>query len=96
MKQHCLSIISIIHPPLVTHLHNELSGTKKYIDPTTYDDVSHAVEQCAVELDRIKLKLKSFLGGGEFGEVFNGTLRDDNGNVVDVAIKKLKVNICCT
>ena len=64
---------------------------KLYVDPTTYKDVDDAVEEFAYELDRKDLKCGSLLGGGEFAEVYKGTLIRD-GKPIDVAIKKLKVS----
>ena len=63
---------------------------KLYIDPTTYNEVEDAVQKFAFELDRKNIKSGHLLGGGEFAEVYKGTLLQ-NGKSIDVAIKMLKV-----
>ncbi|NP_001296646.1 ephrin type-A receptor 8-like precursor [Hydra vulgaris] len=65
------------------------SQGKVYVDPTTYKDVDDAVEEFAYELERKDLKFGTLLGGGEFAEVYKGTLLRD-GKPIDVAIKILK------
>ncbi|XP_057304892.1 ephrin type-B receptor 1-B-like [Hydractinia symbiolongicarpus] len=64
-------------------------GGKLYVDPTTYNDVDDAVQQFAYELDRKDVKIGKLLGGGEFAEVYKGTLLR-NGKSLSVAIKTLK------
>ena len=49
-----------------------------------------AVQDFANELDISDLFIGQFLGGGEFAEVYRGTLRR-NIKKVDVAIKTLRV-----
>ena len=66
------------------------SHTKLYVDPTTYNAVDEAVQDFATEIDRKDLNIGELLGGGEFAEVFKGTLFR-NGMHKDVAIKTLKV-----
>ena len=69
-----------------------LPGPKLYVDPMIYTEINDAVEQFACELDRNKLTMKRLVGGGEFAEVFTGTLVKSNGIVADVAVKTLKVS----
>ncbi|XP_057304891.1 ephrin type-B receptor 1-B-like [Hydractinia symbiolongicarpus] len=64
-------------------------GGKLYVDPTTYNDVDDAVQEFAYELDRKDVKIGKLLGGGEFAEVYKGTLFR-NGKSLSVAIKTLK------
>ena len=49
-----------------------------------------AVEDFANELNREDLHIGQLLGGGEFAEVYRGTL-NKNPKKVDVAIKTLRV-----
>ena len=49
-----------------------------------------AVEDFANELNREDLHIGQLLGGGEFAEVYRGTL-NKNSKKVDVAIKTLRV-----
>ena len=52
--------------------------------------MDEAVQDFANELDKRYLQIGSLLGGGEFAEVFIGTLRKEK-KTVNVAIKTLKV-----
>ena len=61
-----------------------------YRDPTTYHAVDEAVQDFANELDKSYLQIGSLLGGGEFAEVFIGTLTKEK-KTVNVAIKTLRV-----
>ena len=65
-------------------------GKQLYRDPTTYHAVDEAVQDFANEVDRKYLQIGSPLGGGEFAEVFIGTLRKEK-KTVNVAIKTLRV-----
>ena len=65
-------------------------GKHLYKDPTTYHAVDDAVQDFANELDIEDLCIGQVLGGGEFAEVYRGTLRR-NMKKVDVAIKTLRV-----
>ena len=65
-------------------------GKHLYKDPTTYHAVDDAVQDFANELDIEDLCIGQILGGGEFAEVYRGTLRR-NMKKVDVAIKTLRV-----
>lgn len=67
------------------------NGAKLYVDPTTYNDVDDAVQDVAFELDRKHLTIGKLLGGGEFADVYKGTLFK-NGKSKEVAIKTLKVS----
>ena len=69
-------------------------GKRLYKDPTTYHAVDDAVQDFANELDISDMCIGQFLGGGEFAEVYRGTLRK-NMNKVDVDVKTLRViNFC--
>ena len=65
-------------------------GKHLYKDPTTYHAMDDAVQDFANELDIEDLCIGQLLGGGEFAEVYRGTLRR-NMKKVDVAIKTLQV-----
>ena len=52
--------------------------------------MDEAVQDFANELDKRYLQIGSLLGGGEFAEVFIGTLRKEK-ETVNVAIKTLRV-----
>ena len=77
---------------LTVHFGNRLLrvGKHLYKDPTTYHAVDDAVQDFANELDIEDLCIGQILGGGEFAEVYRGTLRR-NMKKVDVAIKTLQV-----
>ena len=85
-----LLVISLII--LVVHFGNKFwrVGKQLYRDPTTYHAVDEAVQDFTNELDKSYLQIGSLLGGGEFAEVFIGTLRKEN-KTVNVAIKTLRV-----
>ena len=68
------------------------SNAKVYVDPTTYNAVEDAVQDFTIEIKREDLNIGELLGGGEFAEVFKGTLYR-NGLNKDVAIKTLKVHL---
>ena len=40
------------------------SGTRVYIDPTTYNDVEEAVQEFANELEKNWIELSKLIGGG--------------------------------
>ena len=65
-------------------------GMHLYVDPTTYQAMDDAVANFANEQDREDLHIGQLLGGGEFAEVYRGTL-NKNSKKVDVAIKALRV-----
>ena len=65
-------------------------GKHLYKDPTTYHAMDDAVQDFATELDISDLCIGQLLGGGEFAEVYRGTL-SRNMKKVDVAIKTLQV-----
>ena len=65
-------------------------GGKRYVDPTTYTDIDDMVHDFANELERKHLRVGHLFGGGEFAEVYKGTLTR-NGKSMEVAIKTLKV-----
>ena len=52
--------------------------------------MDEAVQDFANELDKSCLQIGSLLGGGEFAEVFIGTLRKEK-KTVNVAIKTVRV-----
>ncbi|XP_066926548.1 ephrin type-B receptor 1-B-like [Clytia hemisphaerica] len=64
-------------------------GSKLYVDPMTYGAVDEAVQEFAFELDQKSLTIGQLLGGGEFADVYKGTLFK-NGKSKEVAIKTLK------
>ena len=64
-----------------------------YVDPTIYKAVDEAVEEFAYELNRNHVTFGKLIGGGEFAEVYTGTLLKDIGKTTNVAIKTLKVSV---
>lgn len=66
------------------------AGKLLYVDPTTYDAMDDAVKNFANELKREDLHIGQLLGGGEFGEVYRGTL-NKNFKEIDVVIKRIRV-----
>ncbi|XP_032238020.2 ephrin type-B receptor 1 isoform X2 [Nematostella vectensis] len=65
-------------------------GQRVYIDPSNYNDPEEALRNFAKELDKRWLKLEKVIGGGEFGDVYKGTLKRPGENTIPVAIKTLK------
>ncbi len=70
---------------------------KTYIDPHTYEDPTKIVSLFARELPPSQIIIESVIGGGEFGDVCKGRLKnsmsphsDENDNEIIVAIKTLK------
>ena len=70
-----------------------LPGSPLYVDPTIYKAVDEAVEEFAYELNRRDVTFGKLIGGGEFAEVYTGTLLKDGSKHTNVAIKTLKVCI---
>eukprot|EP00794_Sanderia_malayensis_P015419 gene15419-16992_t len=68
------------------------SGIPVYVDPTTYQDLADAVREFAKELDRDWIQLERLIGGGEFGDVYKGSLTRPLEDERTVAIKTLKSN----
>ena len=66
------------------------AGKLLYVDPTTYHAMDDAVKNFANELKREDLHIGQLLGGGEFGEVYRGTL-NKNFKEIDVVIKRIRV-----
>lgn len=64
------------------------AGKLLYIDPTTYHAMDDAVKN--FEVKREDLHVGQLLGGGEFGEVYRGTL-NKNSKETDVVIKSIRV-----
>jgi hypothetical protein len=61
-----------------------------YVDPHTYEDPALAIQEFAQEISPLDIKIESVIGGGEFGDVCKGKLK--NGAAwTTVAIKTLKV-----
>ncbi|XP_028393816.1 ephrin type-A receptor 4-like isoform X2 [Dendronephthya gigantea] len=65
-------------------------GQRTYIDPSNYDDPEAALKDFANEISPKSLFLERVLGGGEFGDVYKGTLKNADGGVIIVAAKTLK------
>ncbi|XP_020902227.1 ephrin type-B receptor 1-B [Exaiptasia diaphana] len=66
-----------------------LDGHKMYIDPSTYGSPMEALMCNAVEIDSRDLKLDKNIGGGEFADVYKGTLSKTSISEI-VAVKILK------
>ncbi|XP_065060999.1 ephrin type-B receptor 1-B-like [Rhopilema esculentum] len=64
-----------------------------YVDPTVYQDVADAVRDFTKELQRDWVILDSLIGGGEFGDVYKGTLQRPLEEEITVAIKTLRDNV---
>lgn len=62
-----------------------------YVDPHTYEDPALAIQEFAQEIQPLDIKIESVIGGGEFGDVCKGKLKNIHGIWVTVAIKTLKV-----
>ena len=62
-----------------------------YVDPHTYEDPAIAIQEFAQEIAPLDIKIESVIGGGEFGDVCKGKLKNLNNVWTTVAIKTLKV-----
>ena len=67
-------------------------GQKMFIDPMNYGDAETALKEFANEIDPASLALECIIGGGEFGDVYKGTLTLPDGKTMTVAAKTLKSN----
>ncbi|XP_028394334.1 ephrin type-A receptor 7-like [Dendronephthya gigantea] len=67
-------------------------GQKLYVDPTNYDSPEDALNDFACELDPSALVLEKLIGGGEFGDVYKGIMKRDEGKATIVAVKILKTD----
>ena len=70
------------------------AGPKSYIDPHTYEDPTKIVSLFARELHPQHIIIEKVIGGGEFGDVCRGRLKnlysENNSSEIVVAIKTLK------
>ncbi|XP_065935580.1 ephrin type-A receptor 4 isoform X5 [Magallana gigas] len=89
----------VLHcPPLEPHLNGGLTMplfppndcVKSYVDPHTYEDPNQAVREFTREIDASHITIESVIGGGEFGDVCKGKLRNPVKPEMSVAIKTLK------
>lgn len=62
-----------------------------YVDPHTYEDPALAIQEFAQEISPLDIKIESVIGGGEFGDVCKGKLKNVHNQWITVAIKTLKV-----
>jgi hypothetical protein len=63
-----------------------------YVDPHTYEDPAMCIQEFAQEISPLDIKIESVIGGGEFGDVCKGKLKNKlNNSWTTVAIKTLKV-----
>ncbi|KAK3735399.1 hypothetical protein QZH41_013394, partial [Actinostola sp. cb2023] len=67
-----------------------LDGHKLYIDPSNYGNPMEALMSVTEEIDRKRIKLEKLIGGGEFAEVYKGTLISCDCKPETVAVKILK------
>nr|XP_034335955.1 ephrin type-B receptor 1-B [Crassostrea gigas] len=89
----------VLHcPPLEPHLNGGLTMplfppndcVKSYVDPHTYEDPNQAVREFTREIDASHITIESVIGGGSFGDVCKGKLRNPVKPEMSVAIKTLK------
>nr|XP_022338524.1 ephrin type-B receptor 1-B-like isoform X3 [Crassostrea virginica] len=89
----------VLHcPPLESHMNGGLTMplfppndcVKSYVDPHTYEDPNQAVREFTREIDASHITIESVIGGGEFGDVCKGKLRNPLKPEMSVAIKTLK------
>ncbi|XP_031575474.1 ephrin type-B receptor 1-B-like isoform X2 [Actinia tenebrosa] len=66
-----------------------VDGHKMYVDPSNYGSPMEALMCTAEEIEREKIELEKSIGGGEFADVYKGTLKNDSGREI-VAVKILK------
>eukprot|EP00795_Rhopilema_esculentum_P006974 gene6974-12596_t len=66
-------------------------GVQNFVN-LTYQDLEDVVQQFANELDRGWIKLERLIGGGEFGDVYIGTMEKPSEKAQIVAVKTLKSN----
>ncbi|KAM7434137.1 hypothetical protein ABFA07_015738 [Porites harrisoni] len=65
-------------------------GQRLYVDPCNYEDPEEALKEFAKELDKKWITLEKVIGGGEFGDVYQGTLTRPEEEPILVAVKTLK------
>lgn len=68
----------------------EQTSKSYYIDPHNYEDPAIAIQEFAQEIAPLDIKIESVIGGGEFGDVCKGKLKNLNNMWLTVAIKTLK------
>ncbi|XP_028394326.1 ephrin type-B receptor 2-like [Dendronephthya gigantea] len=66
------------------------TGRKMYVDPSNYDKPEDAICEFAEEIDASLLYLEMLIGGGEFGDVYKGSMSVEDGKKIPVAVKTLK------
>jgi len=86
-----LKSLDLINSPFsVTTLLFPNGTNRSYIDPNTYEDVGQAIREFTREIDANYIHIDSIIGGGEFGDVCKGSLKQPGRGEIIVAIKTLK------
>ena len=62
-----------------------------YVDPSTYQKPDEAVQDFAKEIPLKSVNLTEEIGNGEFGNVYRGTWKPGNKELLPIAVKTLKV-----
>jgi len=86
----CSSSASPSTTSTTSQILEETSKHSYYIDPHNYEDPVIAIQEFAQEIAPLDIKIESVIGGGEFGDVCKGKLKNLNGIWLTVAIKTLK------
>jgi len=66
------------------------SSRSNYIDPHSYEDPNQAIREFTREIDANYVIIDSIIGGGEFGDVCKGKLKQPGRPEITVAVKTLK------
>ena len=74
------------------NLENNNKQITAYVDPSRYENIYDVIEEFTTKLDPNDLTVGPPLGGGEFADVYKGTLKKyEESESKNVAIKMLKV-----
>ncbi|XP_056019750.1 ephrin type-B receptor 1-B-like isoform X4 [Ostrea edulis] len=87
---HCPQLEPHMNGGLTMPLFPPADCVKSYVDPHTYEDPNQAVREFTREIDASHITIESVIGGGEFGDVCKGKLRNPVKPEMSVAIKTLK------
>ncbi|XP_071945665.1 ephrin type-B receptor 1-B-like isoform X2 [Antedon mediterranea] len=68
----------------------QLSKPRTYVDPSIYGDPDRALKEFTTEIEANSIRIIAVIGGGEFGDVCSGFLRQADSSNRKVAVKMLK------
>ncbi|XP_033097815.1 ephrin type-B receptor 1-B-like isoform X2 [Anneissia japonica] len=68
----------------------QLTKARTYVDPSIYGDTDRALKEFTTEIEANSIRIIAVIGGGEFGDVCSGFLRQADNSNRKVAVKMLK------